>query len=165
MPIAVLLPILAEIGAPILKKLLTDTLPDGLAKDLSGQVLDTIAGKLGVEPTPEAIKNCHDSNPDAVANAVKETEAEMSTLLVQGRDGMIAREDAKGWFWNAWRPAMSWLLIWMWGWNTTLLPLLNAAFRSTLPAVPYDTLISFCGIWLVIYGGGHTLKSVFGKQV
>ncbi|CDM57374.1 3TM-type holin [Rhizobium favelukesii] len=166
MPIAILLPILAQIGAPILKKLLTDTLPDGLAKDLSGQVLDTIAGKLGVEPTAEAIKAAHDSDPDAVTTAVKETEAQMSTLLVQGRDGLLAREDARGnWFSWAWRPAMSWLMIWMWTWNTTILPFLNAAFKSALPAVPYDTLISFCGIWLVIYGGGHTLKSVFGKAV
>jgi hypothetical protein len=162
MPIAVLLPILAEIGAPILKKLLTDNLPDGLAKDMSGKVLDTIAGKLGVDPTPEAIKVAHDANPEAVTVAIKETEDEFSKALLS-RDGLLAREDTRSWFSWAWRPAMSWLLIWMWLWNTTLLPLLNAAFHSTLPAVPYETLISFCGIWLVIYGGGHTLKSVFGK--
>ena len=43
------------------------------------------------------------------------------------------------------------------------LPLINAAFGATIPIPSTDDIRQFAGIWLVIYGGGHTLKSVFAK--
>lgn len=165
---AILIPILAEIGAPILKRIIADKLPDGFGKDLTGTVIDTIAGRLGVEPTPEAIKDCYDRDPKEcgrIIQNVEETYGEQFFLAaVQGRDALLKREDEKGAFWNAWRPSMSWLLIWLWFWNATLLPLLNAGFNSNLPPVPYETLVGFAGLWLAIYGGGHTIKSIFGKS-
>lgn len=149
---AILLPILAEIGAPILKRLLADR---------ADKVVDKIAAKVGVKPTAADIEKAYKTVPEAVASAVKEVEAEFSAEI--DLDALFAREDQKSFFAWGWRPAMSWLLIWLWVWNTTLMPLLNSALKATLPPVPYEHLIAFCGVWLVIYGGGHTLKSVFGK--
>lgn len=165
---AVLIPILAEIGAPLLKRVLSEALPDGVTKDLSHVVVDTIASKIGVKPTPEAIADAYQKAPDVVAEEVLKIEetfgAEWLAMALSGRDKMIEREDSRDSFFAwAWRPAMSWLQIWLWAWNTTVRPLVNAAFHSTLPEVPYEVLVSFAGIWLVIYGGGHTIKSVFGK--
>lgn len=165
---AILIPILAEIGAPILKRIILDKLPDGLGREMSEVVVDTIAGKLGVEPTPEAIKDKYDQDPKDCGRVIRGVEDDFGERwmldAIRGRDAMLKREDEKSPFWNAWRPSMSWLLIWLWLWNTTLLPLINAAFKTSLPPVPYETLVAFAGLWLTIYGGGHTLKSVFGKE-
>lgn len=167
--LAILVPILAQIGAPILKQVLSDALPDGMTKEVSKSVVDTIASKIGVEPTPEAIKDAYEKSPDTVGPAVREVEAQFGeawlTQSLAGRDALLAREDARESFFSwGWRPAMSWLQIWMWAWNTTIRPLVNSAFHASLPDVPYDVLVSFAGIWLVIYGGGHTIKSIFGKD-
>lgn len=165
---AILIPILTEIGAPILKRIIKDRMPDGFGKDLSETIVDTLAGRLGVEPTPDAVKDAYENDPSKTGKIIREVEVSFGeqwlVAAIQGRDALLSREDTKGPFWNAWRPSMSWLLIWLWLWNTTLLPLLNAAFRSDLPPVPYETLVAFAGLWLTIYGGGHTIKSVFGKR-
>lgn len=163
---AVLIPILAEIGAPILKRLLADKLP-GLGGEVAGTVVDTVATKLGVPKTPEAIADAYRKNPAAVSVAVREIEATFGDAWLEqslsSRDALFDREDAKGFFAWGWRPALSWLLIWLWMWDCFLLPVINTAVDGTIPPVPYETLIAFTGLWLTIYGGGHTIKSVFGK--
>ena len=164
--LSVLIPILTAIGAPILKSLIADKV-GGAAGDVAGVVVDTIAGKLGVEKTPEAIADAYTKDPGAVTAVVQSVEATCGQEWLQqalaGRDKLLEREDSKGWFSWAWRPAMSWLLIWLWLWNCFLLPLVNAATHGNIQGLPYETLIAFTGVWLTIYGGGHTLKSVFGK--
>jgi Protein of unknown function (DUF3154). len=162
MAAAVLVPILTSIGAPILKKLLADKLPSGVVKDVSEAVVDTIASKIGVPSTPEAIAEAFEKSPEVVKAAVQEAENEFRDLL--DRDALFAREDSREhWFSWAWRPALSWTLLYLFIWNATIQPLLAVALKANLPAVPYDTLVAFAGIWLTIYGGGHTVKAVFGK--
>lgn len=164
--VAILIPILAEIGAPILKKILADRLPG--AEKVTGAVVDTIAGKIGVPNTPEAIKDAYASDPTAVTEAVKQIETENGAELLaeaQKAAELYAREDAKGGFWSAWRPAMSWLVIFLWLWNTVLVGLINTALGSAIPIAPYDTLVTFSSLWLIVYGGGHTAKSIFGAKL
>ena len=54
---------------------------------------------------------------------------------------------------------MSWVLLGLWVWNAVM----NAVSGGTLAAVPWDQLLSFSGLWLAIYGGGHTLKTVLKR--
>jgi hypothetical protein len=161
--IPILVPILAQIGAPILKKLLEDKIGSGVADT----IVDTIATKLGVDPTPQAIGAKYQADPVATAEAVKAVEAENADKWLAHlaeRDEMIAREDTRETFFAwGWRPAMSWLVIFLFAWSMVVLPLVNSAFKSSIPVPSADSILQFSGIWLVIYGGGHTLKSVFAK--
>jgi truncated hemoglobin YjbI len=161
--IPILIPILAQIGAPILKKLLEDKIGSGVADT----VVDTIAKKLGVDPTPEAIGAKYQADPVGTAIFVKQIEAEHADewlAHLADRDSMIAREDTRETFFAwGWRPAMSWLVIFLFAWATVVLPLVNTAFKSSIPIPSMDSILQFSGIWLVIYGGGHTIKEVFAK--
>ena len=164
--VAILIPILAEIGAPILKKILADKLPGTEA--VSDVVIDTLAKKIGVDPTPEAIKDAYTKTPEVVTAAVKTTEDENGAeLLAEARKAaeLYKREDAKGGFWSAWRPAMSWLVIFLWLWNAVLVGLINAALGASIPSAPYDMLVTFSSLWLIVYGGGHTAKSILGAKI
>ena len=77
---------------------------------------------------------------------------------------MLKREDEReSCFSWAWRPAMSWLLILLWLWGGMLLPLVNAAFHASITALSVADLVTFSGIWLAIYGGGHTVKDLRGQ--
>lgn len=168
---AILIPILAQIGAPILKKLIETVIPDSTGKVVLDTVVDAVASKIGVPSTPEAIADKYQTDPAGTAAAIKEVEAAQSdkwleylTTATLGRDAMIAREDNRESFFSwGWRPAMSWLVIFLFGWTMVFLPLINAAFGATIPIPQTDDILQFAGIWLVIYGGGHTLKSVFAK--
>jgi hypothetical protein len=160
--IPILVPILAQIGAPILKKLLEDKIGSGVADS----IVNTIAAKLGVDPTPEAIGAKYQADPVATAEAVQQVEAEHADkwLATAARDSMIAREDTHETFFAwGWRPAMSWLVIFLFAWAMVVLPLVNTAFKSSIPIPSMDSILQFSGIWLVIYGGGHTIKEVFAK--
>jgi len=171
MSVAILAPILAEIGVPVLKRVLLSRLPDGVGKEVADAALDTVAGKLGVEPSPTAIKDAYDANPTAVADALRQIEAEHADKWLAFLSGesahraeLFKREDQEGFFYKGWRPAMSWLLIWMIFSNTTLVPIVNSAFGADIELTPWDQIVAFAGIWLVIYGGGHTVKSVWGSK-
>lgn len=35
---------------------------------------------------------------------------------------------------------------------------------ASIVPIPWEHLLGFAGLWLAIYGGGHTIKSVLGRQ-
>ena len=82
--VAILLPILAEIGAPILKGLITKRFGK-TAGDVADTVVGSIADKLGVEPTPEAIADKYATDPEAVSEAALAVETEWAKVA---RDAM-----------------------------------------------------------------------------
>lgn len=171
MSVAILAPILTEIGVPILKRVLLDRLPSGVGKDIASETIDVIADKIGVSPTPEAIKSAYETDPAGVGDALRQLEIEhadkwLTYLTDEGarRAELLAREDKEGFFYRGWRPALSWLLIWLFVQNSTLLPILNSAFGADIALTPWDQIVAFASIWLVIYGGGHTAKSIWGKK-
>jgi len=153
---------LIKIGAPVLKGILAGVAPGAVSK-VGGLVIDGLADALGSPADPDAIADKIDANPAAAAVAVAPLEAEMLSLQIAGRDRRLSAEDAKGWFAWAWRPAMSWLIIFLTGWALILVPLLNAALKAAIAAPTMQEITAFAGLWLVIYGGGHTAKSIWGK--
>lgn len=167
---AILIPILTEIGTPILKRVLTESINGSAPAEIAGKVIGDLAARLGVKPTPEAIADAYVKEPDRVASAAKGYEIvsgeEWISYMMEAtrsRDSLLKAETGKGFFYDGWRPTMSWVLIALWVINPLFIPLVNAAFKAAVPAMPYEHLLGFTGIWLTIYGGGHTIKSVFGK--
>lgn len=152
---AALLPILVQSGAGLLAGVVRDKSPAAAA------VIEKIGGALGVPGTVEAIVAAHDADPARVENVIRTVEsddrARWQAELLKRED---ERESAFSW---AWRPAMSWLLMFLWLWNAVLLHLVNAAMTNGLPPIPWEQLVAFSGLWLAIYGGGNTIKSIWGK--
>jgi hypothetical protein len=167
--IAILGPILIKAGAPLLKRVLEQELGN-TAGEIGSVVIDSIAGKLGVEPTAEAIVQRHAEAPVTAEMAIREVEASADWInyLAQAtaaRDRLLEREDQRESFFSwGWRPAMSWLVIFLFGWALVMVPLANAVFGSSIAPPPVDSILQFAGIWLVVYGGGHTAKSLWGRK-
>lgn len=161
----VLLPKLTEAGTGLLADLVRRRSP------AAAIVIERLGAALGVAPTPEAIVERYDAEPTATAAVMRKVEdsrtPEEWRALEQAeanRAKLLEREDEREtWFSWGWRPAMSWLLIFLWLWGLFLQPL-AAAFGVQTGSPPIDDLLAFSGIWLAIYGGGHTLKSVLGKR-
>jgi hypothetical protein len=167
--IATLGPILVKVGAPILKRILEDDI-GGTTGKVGSVVVDAIGGALGVEPTPEAIAKKYEEDPAGTAAAIQNVEASRDWALYlvaanASRDRLLEREDKRESFFAwGWRPAMSWLVIFLFGWAMVLVPTVNAAFDAAIVAPSTADILQFAGIWLVIYGGGHTIKSVMGSK-
>ena len=64
---------------------------------------------------------------------------------------------------DGWRPFLSWTLIYLIIQNAIIWPFLNVVFKMDLPIIDWEDIIAISGIWLVVYGGGHTIKSIWGK--
>ena len=158
---------LIKAGAPALGGVLAGPLGAAGGK-LAGEVIGAHADALGVEPTAEAVATRIETDPVAAAPAVAgvdaETVARLALARVEAAADLVRAETAREtWFSWAWRPAMSWLLIALWTWALLVLPTLKATALPGLQPIPIENLTSFTGIWLAIYGGGHTLKSIFAR--
>jgi hypothetical protein len=85
-------------------------------------------------------------------------------MATSQRNGILNREDQRGSVFSwGWRPAMSWMLLFLWSWNGVILPVANATAGTSIVPIPWEHLLGFAGLWLAIYGGGHTIKSVLGR--
>lgn len=159
--IAILGPVLAKIGAPILKGELEKI--GGPVGHVGSVIVDALAGQLGVAPTPEAVAEAAQAEPEKFERVALDVETRMAAGMA-ARDALLLREDGRETFFAwGWRPAMSWLVIFLFGWAMVILPLVNSAFNSDVPIPASEDILRLAGLWLVIYGGGHTLKSVMGK--
>lgn len=165
----VLAPLLVSLGAPILGSILRTNI-GGAAGEASAQVIEALAKAFGAQPSPEAVQAAIEADPEAAAK-VQAIERERSaewvaylTMATSQRNRMLDREDERGnvlsW---GWRPAMSWMLLFLWSWNGVILPIVNAIAGTSIVPIPWEHLLGFAGLWLAIYGGGHTIKSVLGK--
>lgn len=145
------------IGAP--------TLGAALGGPVGKQVGEAVAVVLGVPASPEALAKAIKDDPGAIAGIEADPPTDVTEwLLIHARTAAaLAKADGERetWFSWAWRPALSWLLIVMWAWGVLFLPVVNALARLGIPPVPYDQLLAFSGIWLTIYGGGHTIKAIY----
>lgn len=138
------------------------TIGAALGGPVGAQVGAVLATVLGVEPTPEAIGAVVADDPDRITQAEASpgsglvpllmAHAQMAALLAERE---MARET---WFSWAWRPALSWLVIFLIGWNAVFLPMLNALTGMAVPGTPWDQISAIAGMWLSIYGIGHTVK-------
>ena len=156
--------------APILIQAGTKVLADIIGKNspAAAVVVDKLGAALGtVNATPEAIVEKFKADPGAVISAAQEVEsadpAMWEYLAGRGQEqaDLLKREDEReGFFSWGWRPALSWLLVLLWLWGGLLLPLINAAFHAAIATLSVADLVTFSGIWLAIYGGGHTVKDL-----
>jgi hypothetical protein len=164
--ITTLAPILIRLGAPILGTILRTEL-GGTAGEASAQVIEALGRAFGVEPKPNAIVSAIEADPEAQAKLIavqNERSAEWLaylTMATSQRNRMLEREEERP-FSRDWRPAMSWMLLVLWSWNSVVLPVFNA-FGANIVNIPWEHLLGFSGLWLAIYGGGHTIKSVLGR--
>jgi len=105
----ILAPILAEIGAPLLKGMVERRFGQ-TAGDVTNAVVETIAGKLGVDATPEAISEKYTSDPEATRAAVLDTEKEWAEVARGAMElhgqylSGIDADAAKGGMNALWRP-------------------------------------------------------------
>ena len=125
-----------------------------------------VARRAGVS-TPAEVADALDANEDALIR-VKQYEAENADML---RDLAASQHElamvevrSENWIQWAWRPVMSWQLILFWFWNSMILPVAIGVTGVQVERIPYDQLLAYTGIWLTIYGGGHTLKSVMERK-
>jgi|GEM_PF-4713627 len=161
-PIAgALLSVLTKSGAGILADIVRERSPGAAI------VIERVANQLGVEPTPEAIVARFEEDPGPIAGTIRAVEEidRPTWDAFAGQAALLEREDAReSRFSWAWRPAMCWLLLFLWLWNGVLLPIVNAIAKAGLATMPWDQLLAFSGLWLAIYGGGNTIKSVMGAR-
>jgi hypothetical protein len=159
----------SRLAKPLLDAGLTllGTAVGGPAGGIAVAIGREIAGQLGVT-TPQEVAEVL-AEPAAVQTLRKyeATNAEQLALLAAEQKHMseiLAREDRAGLFVSGWRPAMMWLIGFLWFNNLSLTPLLfNAILKLDVPLAPFDALITLTGIYLALYMGGHTLKQVTGK--
>jgi hypothetical protein len=162
--IAILAPILAQAGTKVLADIIAKKSP------AAAIVVEKLGAALGTAPTPEAIADRYQADPDAVTTAAQEVESSDPAMwkYLAGADAnkaeLLRREDERespfSW---AWRPTMSWLIILLWAWCGLLLPVINAAFGAAIATLSVADLLALSGVWLAIYSGGHTVKDAVGK--
>lgn len=149
---------LIRLGAPTIGGALGGPLGASIGKTVG----NIFADALGTAETPEAVLAGIEANP-SVVQRVEEHHSEAVLLAAQANQAaLFKREDTRGPFYNAWRPALSWLLIFLWLWNAMLVHVVNA-FGAGVVVIPWDQLVALSGLWLAIYGGGHTAKEIWGK--
>ena len=163
---ALLISLAAEIGAPIIEKILSKKLGEATG-GLVSDVIRTIADRAGasVDDLPDLARD----DPEVVKAAIAEVETlapEMIALYSQELEYLLAamEQDAKGplWTWG-WRPAGMWGLGVLWFWSVIVIHVANAYFKIALPQPPYDILMGLSALYLSLYMGGHTVKDVAGK--
>lgn len=170
--VAAALTVAASALGPILAQAGTKVLADIIAKKspAAAVVVEKLGAGIGTPATPEAIVQRYHADPGPVIAAAQEIEAADPALWEYlagagaNQADLLKREDERqspfSW---AWRPALSWLLIVLWAWAGMILPLVNATFGSAIPTLSVADLVTFSGIWLAIYGGGHTIKDAVAK--
>ena len=168
MSLDIILDVATKVGAPIIKKLLTDTV-GGTVGAIGGAVVDAITEKAGVQ-SPEALDQVH---PEVLEGAVLAVEQQLASASLEaqktGNDLMLAemqKDSAFGWMW---RPAGMWLMLLCILWDVIGTPLLNALFIAAGSAVQIRPLVSFPELVTVftvysgLYMGGHTAKQIFKR--
>lgn len=151
----------AQIGVPLIKQVLSGRVGAQNA-DLAGDVVEAIARRagVGVGELPDLIER---DTPRAV-DALRATEAAMPEILalytrgLEGQFALLAAEQKGHWLGWAWRPAMMWLLAFLWLWQLVILHVANAIWKIALPPADSTTLLGLTSVYMALYMGGHTLK-------
>lgn len=128
-----------------------------------------VARELGVG-TPQEAARAIGSDPEAVAKLrqYEAAHAEELALLAQEQQHMseiLAREDKGPWWQHAWRPAMMWLIGFLWFNQMFLVPvIINGIMARSVGVPPFEALIALTGAYMTLYMGGHTWKRVVGAR-
>ena len=156
-----ILALAAQIGAPLVRQVLSNRIGARNA-DLATDVIDAIARRAGVS-VPD-LDRLAEENPPVVIDAIREAEAALPEHIAhyaQGLEGQFAllQAEQKGhWLGWAWRPAMMWLLAFLWLWQLVILHVANAIWKIALPPADSATLLALTSVYMALYMGGHTIK-------
>lgn len=163
--IPILIGIASQVGAPIIKGILTKHVGE-IAGSAAEQVIKTVAEQAGA--TPETLETVDST---VLAQAVTTTEAQTPELIAewvksqQLSNELQLAEMAKEQTWTwAWRPAWMWMLAFIWFYAFMLRPIANAAFGASIEAVDLSLLMTLTGAYLALYMGGHTAKDFFAAK-
>jgi hypothetical protein len=150
-------------GFPYLEKMLTKKIgdQDGL---LATSVIRAIATRVGTDP--EGLPKAMEEMPGGVIAAMREVEKSAPDMIAAyDRDlqlqlaTLAAEQDEPVWM-RAWRPAGMYLLGFLWLWNSVVLHVANAIWKTALPPMPFSDLIQLSSLYMALYMGGHTVKDV-----
>ncbi|MEM7667733.1 MAG: hypothetical protein AAF317_01105 [Pseudomonadota bacterium] len=158
---AALLALAADIGTPIVRKILSDRIGAGNAR-LAESVAEAVAERAGIRRAD--IDEWVRDQPDVMREAMLEVEAktpEMIALYVaetEAREAILLAETAKGGWQAAWRPGWMLLLAFLWAWNIVVLHVINAIAKIALPQMDLWILLQLTALIAGLYMGGHTVK-------
>lgn len=157
-----------QAGFPILRSVLERKLGD-TAGGLAADVLGAVAGRAGVQP--DQLEKLAEENPGRVIDAMRQVEQmtpELVGLYAKGlehQNALLLAEQEEGGWKAAWRPLGMYFVMILWAWQVVILHVCNAIWRIALPPMPYDQLVTFTGLYMGLYMGGHTLKDMAAKWV
>lgn len=163
-----LIGVLESIGAPFLKKIITETAPPPFDK-IGGAAIDVLADALGTAPDPQAIADRYLQAPKETSATILQYEADPGLILAgvqqqQATNELLLAEQKEPWWGWAWRPAGMWGLGVLWFWNIILLHVLNAIFKIALPPTDPWVLFNLSALYMGLYMGGHTVKDFVAKK-
>lgn len=150
-----------QIGVPMIRSVLEQRIGASNAR-LASDVIAAVAGRAGVAPSE--IDRAAEAEPQRVIQAMQEVERAMPEMIAlhdttMARQMDLMRAEMKGPWWGwAWRPAMMWLLAFLWLWNMVILHVANAIWRIALPVTDLALLFSLTAVYCGLYMGGHTVK-------
>lgn len=163
---SILIAAAARVGAPLVKAVLEKHV-GGVAGEIGGSIIDTIAANAGVPPA--GLPQLSSEDLDA---AVRATEAQAPELVAQWnvqQAQAIALQKTEmdkneaAWTW-AWRPAWMWFLGFLWLFRAVVVPVIDVSIGSDMAAaLPLDALFWLTTVFSGFYMGGHTIKDGMSK--
>lgn len=153
-------------GFPIIRSVLEGKF-GGQNGGLVADVLGALAGQIGVQP--EELEALAESNPGKVLDAMRKVEPmtpELVALYAKGlehQNALLMAEQEEGGWKSAWRPAGMWFVMFLWAWQCIILHICNAIWKIALPPMPWEQLVTFTGLYMGLYMGGHTIKDTVAK--
>ena len=161
----ILVSVARKVGAPVIKGVLEATTP-GVVSDIGGRIIDSIAGKAGVEP--DGLEGLSKTAPERLEAAVSATENAMPDLIrmwetgIQGQHALLMAETQKGGLESAWRWGWMYLLGFFWLWLIVVVPVLNLMLPAPglIMTVSVTTVLTLTSWFIALYMGGHTLKEL-----
>lgn len=153
-------------GLPLIRAMLLNKLGDANGA-LATSVLAAIAERAQVKP--EELDALAESNPPKALDAMRavaEMTPELIALYVKGIEHqnalLMAEQQEGGWKAN-WRPLGMYFVMLLWLWQVVVLHVANAIWKIALPPMPWEQLVTFTGLYMGLYMGGHTLKDMAAK--
>ncbi|MEO0861123.1 MAG: 3TM-type holin [Pseudomonadota bacterium] len=165
MSASALIGLAAEVGAPLVRRILERRVGGGNAK-LAIDVAGAVARRAGIDVS-ELDAQAASRNPQ-VMTAIRDVEtgeaAELIAVYAEEADARLALLSAESaeteprWK-SAWRPAMMYLIGFFWLWSIIIVPV-SATFGIALDVPDLGLLMQLTLVYLSLYMGGHTVKAV-----
>jgi Holin of 3TMs, for gene-transfer release len=153
-------------GLPLIQSILVRKLGDADG-GLAGQVLAAIAERAKVKP--EELEALAETDPPKALDAMRKVSdmtPELIALYMKGlehQNALLMAEQEEGGWKSAWRPAGMWFVMFLWAWQCIILHVFNAIWKIALPPMPWEQLVTFTGLYMGLYMGGHTIKDTVAK--